>query len=139
MTSASESPATLHQLVGGDQFFTDLVDHFYDGLEDDEVLADFYPADPTDSRYACARLTDLRHSTHENCLLSPRRSRIKQARSPCGAGEKKVKEESAFPFAEIRRAIAEELRGEPIFQRRCPEPVKRAAKLIRERLFNWAA
>ena len=50
MTSASESPATLHQLVGGDQFFTDLVDHFYDGIEDDEVLADMYPDDTTDSR-----------------------------------------------------------------------------------------
>lgn len=46
---------------------------------------------------------------------------------------------SPFAFADIRRAIARELRGDPIFQASCPQAVKRAVKLVRDRLFNWAA
>lgn len=46
---------------------------------------------------------------------------------------------NAFSFADIRRAIADELREEPIIQRGCQETVKRAIKLIRDKLFSAAA
>lgn len=36
---------TVHELVGGDAFFVDLVDRFYDGVESDELLRPMYPAD----------------------------------------------------------------------------------------------
>ena len=49
------------------------------------------------------------------------------------------RQSSAFAFADIRRAIADELRGRPITQRGCPESVKRAIRLIRDSLFSSAA
>jgi hemoglobin len=42
--------ATIHELVGGDAFFVDLVDRFYDGVADDPVLRPMYPEDLTESR-----------------------------------------------------------------------------------------
>ena len=45
----------------------------------------------------------------------------------------------AFAFADIRRAIAAELGSTPIFDKGCPESVKRAIKYVREALFRPAA
>ena len=43
----SESTAlSLFSRVGGETFFQDLVDAFYDGVETDEVLAPLYPEHP---------------------------------------------------------------------------------------------
>jgi hemoglobin len=41
---------TLYARVGGEQFFVELVDHFYDGVERDVVLRLMYPDDLSDSR-----------------------------------------------------------------------------------------
>ena len=41
---------TLYELVEGDQWFVDLVDRFYDAVENDEVLRPLYPDDLTESR-----------------------------------------------------------------------------------------
>lgn len=38
-----ENAVTLYEAVGGDAFFVDLVDRFYDGVVDDPVLAPMYP------------------------------------------------------------------------------------------------
>jgi hemoglobin len=37
---------SLYDRVGGDQFFTDLVDAFYEGIVTDELLAPLYPEFP---------------------------------------------------------------------------------------------
>jgi len=44
------APGSLHEVVGGDQWFVDLVNRFYDGVEQDPVLRPLYPEDLTDSR-----------------------------------------------------------------------------------------
>jgi hemoglobin len=41
---------TLFARVGGAQFFTDLVDHFYLGVAGDPLLRPLYPGDLTESR-----------------------------------------------------------------------------------------
>jgi hemoglobin len=41
---------TLHSRVGGDQFFFDLVEHFYTSVEHDSVLRPLYPADLAPSK-----------------------------------------------------------------------------------------
>jgi hemoglobin len=41
---------TLFARVGGEQFFTDLVDHFYLGVAGDPLLRPLYPDDLTESR-----------------------------------------------------------------------------------------
>ena len=41
---------TLYELVGGDQWFVDLVDRFYDAVDQDEILRPLYPEDLTESR-----------------------------------------------------------------------------------------
>jgi hemoglobin len=49
-----ESPATtLYDVVGGEPFFRRLVDAFYDGVADDEVLLRLYPdgSDTTGARH----------------------------------------------------------------------------------------
>jgi len=46
---------------------------------------------------------------------------------------------TAFAFADLRRAIADELRGDPIISMGCADSVKRAVKLIRDKLFGTAA
>ena len=45
----------------------------------------------------------------------------------------------AFAFADVRRKIAAELEGTPIFHKGCPEPVKRAIKFVMTALFRPAA
>jgi hemoglobin len=40
----------VHDAVGGEAFFTDLVDRFYDEVDHDPVLRPLYPEDLTDSR-----------------------------------------------------------------------------------------
>jgi hemoglobin len=40
----------VHDAVGGEAFFGELVDRFYDGVADDPVLRPLYPEDLTDSR-----------------------------------------------------------------------------------------
>jgi hemoglobin len=42
---------TLYDLVGGDQFFRDLTDRFYDGVAEDPVLRPLYPEDLEPSRH----------------------------------------------------------------------------------------
>ncbi len=44
-----EREVTVHDVVG-DDFFVDLVDRFYDGVADDELLRPMYPADLTEPR-----------------------------------------------------------------------------------------
>ncbi len=46
----SEVAPTVHEAVGGDDFFAALVDHFYAGVADDPVLRPLYPDDLTESR-----------------------------------------------------------------------------------------
>lgn len=46
MPRGSSEP-TVYEAVGGDTFFRQLVDHFYDNVEADEVLLALYP-DPDD-------------------------------------------------------------------------------------------
>jgi hemoglobin len=41
---------SLYEQVGGDQFFVDLVDHFYEGVAADPVLRPLYPQDLTESK-----------------------------------------------------------------------------------------
>lgn len=43
-------PMTVHEAVGGDGFFHDLVDAFYDGVEQDPLLRPSYPEDLADSK-----------------------------------------------------------------------------------------
>lgn len=40
----------VHDAVGGEAFFADLVDRFYEGVVDDPLLRPMYPEDLTDSR-----------------------------------------------------------------------------------------
>ena len=40
----------VHDAVGGEAFFTELVDRFYDGVARDPVLRPLYPEDLADSR-----------------------------------------------------------------------------------------
>lgn len=44
MTSGPES-STLYERVGGTQFFSDLVEKFYEGVEPDPILRPLYPDD----------------------------------------------------------------------------------------------
>jgi hemoglobin len=41
---------TLYERVGGEQFFVELVDRFYDGVAGDVVLRVMYPSDLTEPR-----------------------------------------------------------------------------------------
>jgi hemoglobin len=52
----TDPPGTLYDRVGGIDFFADLVDHFYAGVEHDDVLAPLYPERP-DFTGARRRLT----------------------------------------------------------------------------------
>ncbi len=52
----SDAPEpTLAQIVGGEDFFISLVDRFYDGVKDDDVLITLYP-DGVDTTAARRRL-----------------------------------------------------------------------------------
>ena len=54
LAEAVEQPPTVFAAVGGQQFFDDLVDQFYDAVENDPLLRPMYPADlgPSRSRLA---------------------------------------------------------------------------------------
>jgi hemoglobin len=41
---------SVYEVVGGDAFFVELVDRFYDGVANDPVLRPLYPEDLADSR-----------------------------------------------------------------------------------------
>lgn len=41
---------TVHEVVGGDEFFETLVERFYAGVADDPVLRPLYPEDLTESQ-----------------------------------------------------------------------------------------
>jgi hemoglobin len=41
---------TVYELVGGESFFVDLVDRFYDGVAGDPILIHMYPSDLTDAK-----------------------------------------------------------------------------------------
>lgn len=43
-------PVTVHEVVGGDEFFVTLVDRFYAGVADDPVLRPLYPEDLTEPK-----------------------------------------------------------------------------------------
>jgi len=42
--------ASLYEIVGGRDWFVDLIDRFYDGIESDPVVRPLYPEDLTESR-----------------------------------------------------------------------------------------
>lgn len=46
----SEEPTTVWEVVGGDEFFGELVERFYAGVADDPVLRPLYPEDLSDSK-----------------------------------------------------------------------------------------
>ena len=46
MSEEATTTASVYEQVGGMPFFERLVDHFYDGVEDDPVLAPLYPEAP---------------------------------------------------------------------------------------------
>ena len=54
LAEAVEQPPTVFAAVGGQQFFDELVDHFYDAVEQDELLRPMYPADMGPSRQRLA-------------------------------------------------------------------------------------
>ena len=49
-----EQPPTVFAAVGGQRFFDELVDRFYDAVESDELLRPMYPADLGPSRHRLA-------------------------------------------------------------------------------------
>lgn len=50
LREATEAPPTVYELVGGQRFFDDLVNRFYDAVESDPVLRPLYPRDLRPSR-----------------------------------------------------------------------------------------
>ena len=50
MADDEQVQTTVHEVVGGDEFFVTLVDRFYAGVADDPVLRPLYPDDLTDSK-----------------------------------------------------------------------------------------
>lgn len=50
LREAMEAPPTVYEWVGGQSFFDDLVDRFYDAVETDPVLRPLYPRDLRPSR-----------------------------------------------------------------------------------------
>ncbi len=50
MQEALGAPPTVFDAVGGQQFFDDLVDRFYDAVEQDALLRPMYPANMQPSR-----------------------------------------------------------------------------------------
>ena len=50
MTDEEGVETTLHTVVGGDDFFVELVDRFYAAVAEDPVLRPLYPEDLTDSK-----------------------------------------------------------------------------------------
>ncbi len=50
MRDALDAPPTVYEAVGGQRFFDELVDRFYDAVETDALLRPMYPADMGPSR-----------------------------------------------------------------------------------------
>ena len=50
LREAMEAPPTVYEAVGGQGFFDDLVNRFYDAVEDDPRLRPMYPKDLSPSR-----------------------------------------------------------------------------------------
>lgn len=50
LREAMQAPPTVYELVGGKNFFKDLVNRFYDAVETDPVLRPMYPRDLRPSR-----------------------------------------------------------------------------------------
>ena len=45
-----EEPASIYEAVGGTQWFVEMIDRFYDGVQTDLLLRPMYPDDLTESR-----------------------------------------------------------------------------------------
>ena len=54
LADAVEQPPTVYAAVGGQRFFGELVDRFYDAVESDPLLRPLYPNDLTPSRHRLA-------------------------------------------------------------------------------------
>ncbi|MDE0170662.1 MAG: globin [bacterium] len=50
LREAMQAPPTVYEAVGGQRFFDDLVDRFYDAVEEDPLLRPMYPRDMRPSR-----------------------------------------------------------------------------------------
>ena len=50
LRGAMQAPPTVYEIVGGQEFFDDLVDRFYDAVEGDPLLRPMYPRDMGPSR-----------------------------------------------------------------------------------------
>ena len=50
LREAMQAPPTVYEAVGGQRFFDDLVDRFYDAVEGDPLLRPMYPRDMRPSR-----------------------------------------------------------------------------------------
>ena len=50
LREAMEAPPTVYEAVGGQGFFDDLVDRFYDAVDGDPLLRPMYPSDLRNSR-----------------------------------------------------------------------------------------
>jgi hemoglobin len=51
---SAHDDVNVHDALGGEEFFTDLVDRFYAGVAADPLLRPLYPDDLTDSRHHLA-------------------------------------------------------------------------------------
>ena len=54
LREAMSAPLTVYEIVGGQRFFDELVDRFYDAVEDDLLLRPMYPRDMGPSRQRLA-------------------------------------------------------------------------------------
>ncbi len=54
LREAMQAPPTVYEIVGGQQFFDDLVDRFYDAVESDKLLRPMYPKNMQPSRQRLA-------------------------------------------------------------------------------------
>ena len=54
MRDALQAPPTVFEAVGGQRFFDELVDRFYDAVESDALLRPMYPADLRPARHRLA-------------------------------------------------------------------------------------
>jgi len=50
LREAMDAPPTVYEIVGGQPFFDELVDRFYDAVENDSLLRPMYPRDMGPSR-----------------------------------------------------------------------------------------
>ena len=54
LRAAMQAPPTVFEMVGGQRFFDELVDRFYDAIEEDPLLRPMYPRDMRPSRVRLA-------------------------------------------------------------------------------------